>query len=227
MKRDLRGLRGAGHRRPRSVRAASTPSCCAADAIVVSDTGNVAVGVPTLTTTLRGVANVVVTVSALASALHSGMFGGAAPGRARRADRDARLAARRDGDTTIDGLDSTPALDGRRLPAERFRADAQVLDGVELIGDGSVADMLWARPAVTVLGIDVPPVVGSAAAVQAQRRGAGQPAGAARARRAGRAGRADRAPRERGAVGPALRDRAGGGRRSVRRLAARRRRSRR
>jgi acetylornithine deacetylase/succinyl-diaminopimelate desuccinylase-like protein len=41
-----------------------------------------------------------------------------------------------------------------------------VLDGVGLLGDGSVADMLWARPALTVLGIDCPPVVGSAAAIQ-------------------------------------------------------------
>ena len=28
-----------------------------------------------------------------------------------------------------------------------------------------VSDMLWARPAVTILGIDCPPVVGSAAAI--------------------------------------------------------------
>ncbi len=42
-----------------------------------------------------------------------------------------------------------------------------MLDGVELIGDGSVADMLWARPSATVLGIDVPHVIGSSAAIQA------------------------------------------------------------
>ncbi len=52
-------------------------------------------------------------------------------------------------------------------PVERFRADAGALDGVSLLGTGSVADELWARPAVTVLGIDCPPVVGSSAAVQA------------------------------------------------------------
>ena len=34
-----------------------------------------------------------------------------------------------------------------------------------LLGDGTVSDMFWARPAVTVLGIDCPPVVGSAAAI--------------------------------------------------------------
>jgi acetylornithine deacetylase/succinyl-diaminopimelate desuccinylase-like protein len=45
-----------------------------------------------------------------------------------------------------------------------------VLDGVSLLGDGSVSDMIWARPAVTVLGIDCPPVVGSASAIQPQAR---------------------------------------------------------
>ncbi|MFF1631600.1 dipeptidase, partial [Streptomyces sp. NPDC058272] len=50
---------------------------------------------------------------------------------------------------------------------EAFRKDAKVLDGVELIGSGTVADRVWARPAVTVLGIDCPPVVGATASVQA------------------------------------------------------------
>ena len=76
---------------------------------------------------------------------------------------DARLAARRarqhDGRRARQHADAGPASTTR---AEQFRADANVLDGVELIGGGTVADMLWARPAVTVLGIDVPPVVGSA-----------------------------------------------------------------
>jgi acetylornithine deacetylase/succinyl-diaminopimelate desuccinylase-like protein len=49
----------------------------------------------------------------------------------------------------------------------QFRKDATVLDGVELMGDGSVAELLWARPSATVLGIDVPPVIGSSSAVQA------------------------------------------------------------
>jgi acetylornithine deacetylase/succinyl-diaminopimelate desuccinylase-like protein len=51
-------------------------------------------------------------------------------------------------------------------PPAQFRTDAQLLPGVSLLGDGTVSDMVWARPAVTVLGIDCPPVVGSAAAIQ-------------------------------------------------------------
>jgi acetylornithine deacetylase/succinyl-diaminopimelate desuccinylase-like protein len=49
---------------------------------------------------------------------------------------------------------------------EAFRGDAGVLDGVELIGDAPVAEMLWARPAVNVLGIDCPAVVGSTSSIQ-------------------------------------------------------------
>jgi cysteinylglycine-S-conjugate dipeptidase len=138
-----------------------------ADAILVVDTGNFAVGVPTLTTTLRGMTTVDVTLTALGSAMHSGMFGGPAPDSV--VALIALLASLHDehGNTTIDGLDASQTWTGVDYPAEQFRADANVLEGVELMGDGTVADMLWARPSATVLGIDVPPVIGSSSAVQA------------------------------------------------------------
>src|ERR1044072_2546323 len=141
-----------------------------ADAIIVADTGNFALGVPTFTTTLRGLVNVVVRVSALESAMHSGMFGGPAPDALLALIR--MLATLRDarGDTTIDGLQRDGRWSGIDYPAETFRADAHVLDGVDVIGSGRPQDMLWARPAVTVLGMDCPPVVGSAAAVPPEAR---------------------------------------------------------
>jgi acetylornithine deacetylase/succinyl-diaminopimelate desuccinylase-like protein len=138
-----------------------------ADAILVVDTGNFAVGVPTLTTTLRGMTSVDIKLSALGSAMHSGMFGGPAPDPVVALIQ--LLASLHDehGNTTVDGLDATQTWTGVEYSAEQFRADANVLDGVELMGDGSVADLLWARPSATVLGIDVPPVIGSSSAVQA------------------------------------------------------------
>jgi len=136
-----------------------------ADAILIGDGGNAAVGEPAVTVSLRGVVDVVVEVAALASELHSGMYGGAAPDAL--AALVAMLATLRDarGNTTVRGLDNTHVWPGAPYPAETFRADAGVLDGVGLLGDGAVADMVWARPAVTILGIDCPPVVGSAAAI--------------------------------------------------------------
>lgn len=136
-----------------------------ADAILVCDTGNAAVGQPAATVSLRGMVNLVVTVEALSSELHSGMFGGAAPDAL--AALIAMLASLRDaaGNTTIAGLDNTRRWEGQPYPLEQFRADAGLLDGVQVLGDGTVSDMLWARPSVTVLGIDCPPVVGSAAAI--------------------------------------------------------------
>ena len=71
------------------------------------------------------------------------------------------------GNTTVDGLDATGKWTGVDYSAEQFRSDANVLDGVELMGDGTPADLLWARPSATVIGIDVPHVLGSSAAVQA------------------------------------------------------------
>ena len=136
-----------------------------ADTILVCDTGNAAVGHPAATVSLRGMVNVVVTMEASASEVHSGMFGGAAPDAL--AALVATLATLRDdkGNTTIKGLDNTLQWTGAPYPPDQFRTDAGVLEGVSLLGEGSVSDMLWARPAVTILGIDCPPVVGSAAAV--------------------------------------------------------------
>jgi acetylornithine deacetylase/succinyl-diaminopimelate desuccinylase-like protein len=141
-----------------------------ADALLICDTGNAQVGVPTATTTLRGLANIVVTVSTLTGDVHSGMFGGPAPDALAALIRMLDSLRDPDGGTRINGLDCDGVWDGAPYDEQQFRTDAAVLDGVELTGCGSVADRVWARPAVTVLGIDCPPVVGSAAAVPASAR---------------------------------------------------------
>ena len=141
------------------------PELFAADLIVIADSGNAEVGRPTLTTTLRGTANVVVHLETLAGPVHSGMYGGGAPDALAALVR--LLGTLRDeyGNTVVDGLDATATWDGVPYPEERFRTDAGVLDGVSLPTSATVADAVWARPALTVLGIDAPPVVGSAAAI--------------------------------------------------------------
>jgi acetylornithine deacetylase/succinyl-diaminopimelate desuccinylase-like protein len=138
-----------------------------ADTILVVDTGNFAVGVPTLTTTLRGMTSVDVKLEALGSAMHSGMFGGPAPDPVLGLIQLLATLHDAHGNTTIDGLDNSRTWSGVEYTPEQFRADANVLDGVGLMGDGSVSDMLWSRLSATVLGMDIPPVIGSSSAVQA------------------------------------------------------------
>ncbi|MEU1691583.1 M20/M25/M40 family metallo-hydrolase, partial [Streptomyces hirsutus] len=173
------------------------PELLAADTIVIGDSGNFRAGLPTVTATLRGMTLVRLRVDTLEGNLHSGQFGGAAPDALAALVRVLDSLRAEDGSTTVDGLTGDSAWDGLQYDEEQFRKDAKVLDGVELIGSGTVADRIWARPAVTVLGIDCPPVVGATPSVQAS----------------GHVVPADRDPRAQCAV----RDRAGVGARAARR----------
>ncbi|MER5772304.1 dipeptidase [Streptomyces sp. NPDC001985] len=146
------------------------PELLAADAIVIGDSGNFREGVPTVTATLRGMTLLRVRVDTLEGNLHSGQFGGAAPDALAALIRVLDSLRAEDGSTTVDGLEAGQRWEGLEYPEADFRGDAGVLDGVELIGAGSVADRIWARPAVTVLGIDCPPVVGATASVQSSAR---------------------------------------------------------
>ncbi|WP_329463100.1 dipeptidase [Streptomyces sp. NBC_01431] len=141
------------------------PKLLYADTVLVCDTGNSAAGVPTATTDLRGVVHATVSVRSLAGPVHSGSFGGPAPDPLNALIAMLATLHDADGNTTVNGLDNSGRWQGADYPVERYRRDIGVRDGVRLMGDGTVADMLWARPALTVTGIDCPPVVGSAPAV--------------------------------------------------------------
>jgi acetylornithine deacetylase/succinyl-diaminopimelate desuccinylase-like protein len=144
------------------------PELLSADAVVIGDTGNFRMGLPTVTATLRGMVMAEVEVETLAGDLHSGQFGGAAPNALAALIRVLDSLCDESGTTTVDGLASDGVWHGLRYPEEDFRGDARVLDGVALVGTGAVADRLWARPSVSVLGIDCPPVVGATPSVQAR-----------------------------------------------------------
>ncbi|GGV40149.1 dipeptidase [Streptomyces longisporoflavus] len=143
------------------------PDLLAADTIVIGDAGNFRVGLPTVTATLRGMTLVRVRIDTLEGNLHSGQFGGAAPDALAALVRVLDSLRAEDGSTTVDGLTGDEVWDGLQYEEADFRRDAKVLEGVRLVGKGTVADRIWARPAVTVLGIDCPPVVGATPSVQA------------------------------------------------------------
>ncbi|TGA85421.1 M20/M25/M40 family metallo-hydrolase [Streptomyces sp. MZ04] len=140
------------------------PERFACDAMVVADLGNLRPGTPTLTTALRGACEVVVEVRTLEEPRHSGEFGGAAP--------DAlvvllkALATLHDvhGDVAVEGL-RREDWSGTSYTEEEFRELAGVLDGMPLVGSGSLGERLWSGPAITVIGLDAPSVEHAASAV--------------------------------------------------------------
>ncbi|MBD0743810.1 dipeptidase [Streptomyces sp. CBMA152] len=146
------------------------PDLLTADAIVIGDTGNFRVGLPTVTATLRGMTMIRVSIETLEGNLHSGQFGGAAPDALAALIRVLDSLRDENGQTVVDGLAADSAWDGLQYPEAEFRKDAKVLDGVDLPGTGTVADRIWARPAVTVVGIDCHPVAGATPSIPASAR---------------------------------------------------------
>lgn len=158
----------------------------AADVIVLADSTNWRVGVPALTTTLRGGVSVVVEVRVLERPVHNGVFGGPVPDALTALSR--LLATLHDdaGDVAVAGLTRRDA-DPLDLTDDDLRADAGVLPGVRLLGTGTLTARLWGGPALSVVGIDAPPVdassmvlVPAARARLALRIGPGDDAGDAR-----------------------------------------------
>lgn len=128
-----------------------------AEAIVLADSTNWAVGHPALTTTLRGMIRVVVTVRTLDHAIHSGMYGGPVPDALTALIRLLAALHNDAGDVAVPGLKTGHAAD-LEYDEDRLRAESGMLDGVRPIGSGTVLSRLWNRPSITTIGIDAPAV---------------------------------------------------------------------
>ena len=124
-----------------------------ADVIVIADSSNWAIGAPALTTSLRGVFDFYVDVRTLDHGLHSGMWGGVVPDALMVLTRLLTTLHDERGNVAVEGLVSGPGPD-LVYEENRLRAESGVLDGVDLIGDGSTVERLWTRPSLTVIGLD-------------------------------------------------------------------------
>lgn len=129
----------------------------AADVIVIADSDNWSTDVPALTVSLRGLVDCVVEVATLDHGLHSGLWGGVVPDALSVLVRLLASLHDDDGNVAVAGLHESTAATVD-YPPERVRADSGLLDGVSEIGSGSVPQRLWAKPAVTVIGIDTTPI---------------------------------------------------------------------
>ena len=122
----------------------------AADVLVLADSTNWRIGVPALTTSLRGgVERRGGGAHAATTRVHNGVYGGPVPDALTALCAAARHAARRRaGDVAVPGL-ARGRADPLDLTEEQFRADAGVLDGVRLLGTGTLTVRLWAGPALS------------------------------------------------------------------------------
>jgi acetylornithine deacetylase/succinyl-diaminopimelate desuccinylase-like protein len=132
----------------------------AADVIVIADSDNWSTEVPALTVSLRGLVDCVLEVATLDHGLHSGIWGGVVPDALSVLVRLLASLHDDDGNVAVAGLHETDvaALNYPDYPPERVGADSGLLDGVSEIGSGSVPQRLWAKPAITVIGIDTTPI---------------------------------------------------------------------
>jgi len=97
-------------------------------------------------------------VPVLDIAVHSGAQAGPAPDALSALARILATLHDDEWEVAIEGL-SHQSWDGLQISEEEFREETPLRPGVRLIGSGSVAERLWAKPAISVLGIDAPRVI--------------------------------------------------------------------
>jgi acetylornithine deacetylase/succinyl-diaminopimelate desuccinylase-like protein len=131
-----------------------------ADVIVIADSGNWDIGVPALTTSLRGLVRLDAEVRTLSHAVHSGMWGGLAPDALMTLSRLITSLHDDAGNVAVEGLRSTAAADVD-YPEERLRAESGALPGTQFVGDGRAVERLWTKPSISIIGLDAPKVAGS------------------------------------------------------------------
>ncbi len=127
------------------------------DVIVLADNPNWRLGVPGITTSLRGLVDCTVELRVLDHAVHSGEFGGPVVDALASLARLLATLHHDDGNVAIEGLTTDPAPT-IEMSEDEYRASVGTRPGVQLVGEGPITARLWARPAISVLGIDAPAV---------------------------------------------------------------------
>jgi acetylornithine deacetylase/succinyl-diaminopimelate desuccinylase-like protein len=130
------------------------------DVIVIADSGNWDIGVPALTTSLRGLVRADIEVRTLTHAVHSGMWGGLVPDSLMTLARLIASLHDDEGNVAVAGLHAGPAADVE-YPEERLRAESGALPSINWIGSDSIVERLWTKPSLSITGLDAPKVAGA------------------------------------------------------------------
>jgi acetylornithine deacetylase/succinyl-diaminopimelate desuccinylase-like protein len=131
----------------------------AADAIVLTDTGNFDTGLPSITTALRGLVAVDVEVRAVKQALHSGMWGGPVPDAAMALSKILASLVNDDGSIAIPGVydkvkppteQERKAIESLPITVEEFRKQAGMVPTAKLLGGRHPLETNWRQPSLAV-----------------------------------------------------------------------------
>lgn len=135
-----------------------------ADVVLIADSENFDSGVPSLTSSLRGIVTVNVEVRSLASSVHSGTWGGPLPDPVLALSKMLASLVDDQGKPAIPGLmDKVRARspqelsDLNNLPftESTYRKQSKLLEKVQIIGGkGSTYDKMWHRPSIAVNAIE-------------------------------------------------------------------------
>jgi len=133
-----------------------------ADAIVLTDTGNVDTGIPSITSSLRGLVTAEVEVRALRQSLHSGAWGGPIPDPAVALARMIASLVNADGSIAIPGIydrvrpppaAARAALERLPVSPDEFRRQAGMVAGAQLLGGHHPLEINWWHPSLSVNAI--------------------------------------------------------------------------
>jgi acetylornithine deacetylase/succinyl-diaminopimelate desuccinylase-like protein len=130
-----------------------------ADVMVLTDTANVDVGIPSITTSLRGLVVIDVEVRALRNSLHSGMWGGPLPDAALALNRMLATLVDDDGRIAVPRIydrvrplsdDERRSLDAMPIDRKTFREQAGLVAGATLLGPENPFVANWRLPTLAV-----------------------------------------------------------------------------
>ena len=127
-----------------------------ADVIVIADSANVKIGVPTITTTLRGLVDGFIEVNQPMRPVHSGMGGGIVPDAFMVLSKIIASFHDDKGNLQIEGL--TPTDMNVTELDESYTKKMLGSEEINLFDAESISKRLWLEPALDVLAIDAPPV---------------------------------------------------------------------
>ena len=128
-----------------------------ADVIVIADSGNIRIGEPTITTSLRGLVDATINIKLPIFPVHSGVGGGIIPDAMMVLSKILSSFHDEDGKLLIEGL----TVD----KSEVTEMDKEILDkmlggdeNIPYFKSSSMSEKLWLEPALDILAIDAPRV---------------------------------------------------------------------